>query len=167
VTLGSHQKTIGASQTYLTPPYIIEELGPFDTDPCAATGQPWPTADRHWTEEDDGLEKPWYGLVWCNPPFERYGVDKWVRRMAGHRSGILLVHARTETEWFKPIWARASGLLFLAHRLHFHKIDGGRHEANSGAPVVLASFGEEAARRLRRSRLSGYFVPGEAVQCKS
>jgi hypothetical protein len=33
MTLGSHQKTIGASQVRLTPRWIIEALGLFDLDP--------------------------------------------------------------------------------------------------------------------------------------
>ncbi len=36
MTLGSHQKTVGASQAHLTPRWIIETLGPFDLDPCAS-----------------------------------------------------------------------------------------------------------------------------------
>lgn len=33
-------------KTWLTPKYIIDELGPFDLDPCAADSMPWPTAKR-------------------------------------------------------------------------------------------------------------------------
>jgi len=36
MTLGSHQQTIGKSQDHLTPRWIIDALGPFDLDPCAA-----------------------------------------------------------------------------------------------------------------------------------
>ena len=32
MTLGSHQKTVGASQVHLTPRCIIDELGPFGHD---------------------------------------------------------------------------------------------------------------------------------------
>ncbi len=35
VALGSHQRTIGASQVHLTPRLIIDALGPFDLDPCS------------------------------------------------------------------------------------------------------------------------------------
>jgi hypothetical protein len=66
----------------------------------------------------------------------------WISRLAAHGSGIALLHARTEAEWFEPIWERASGIVFLADRLHFHYPDGRRAKANSGAPAVLVSFGD-------------------------
>lgn len=158
MTLGSHQQTVGKSQTHLTPPHIINALGPFDLDPCAAIGMPWRTAERMLTIEDDGLSAEWDGRVWLNPPFDRYQVGLWIEKLARHADGICLVHARTETEWFRPIWQKASGLLFLFDRLHFHKIDGSRHKANSGAPVVLASFGYHCRKRLVECDLEGWFV---------
>jgi hypothetical protein len=36
MTLGSHQRTVGKSQTHITPRWIIDRLGPFDLDPAAA-----------------------------------------------------------------------------------------------------------------------------------
>ena len=40
---------------WLTPPEILEALGPFDMDPCASQFQPWRTAVQQFTIEDDGL----------------------------------------------------------------------------------------------------------------
>ncbi|MCC2608371.1 phage N-6-adenine-methyltransferase [Neorhizobium petrolearium] len=158
MTIGSHQRTVGKSQTHLTPPFIIHRLGPFDLDPCAALGQPWATAKRHFTIEDDGLSQPWGGRVWLNPPFDRYQVGRWIGKLAEHGNGICLVHARTEADWFRPIWERADAILFLADRLHFHTIDGKRQPANSGAPIVLAAFGEANAMQLAACGLPGFFV---------
>jgi hypothetical protein len=36
MTLGSHQRTIGATQVHLTLKWIIDALELFDLDPCAA-----------------------------------------------------------------------------------------------------------------------------------
>ena len=146
MTLGSHQTTIGKSQSWITPKFIIDALGPFDLDPCASDPQPWPCADEQWTE--DGLAHQWFGFVWLNPPFHRYQVGQWIDRLARHGHGIALVHARTEAEWFEPIWRHADSIGFLTDRLYFHKPDGTRAEANSGAPAVLAAFGDEATNRL-------------------
>lgn len=164
MTLGSHQRSVGKSQTHLTPPWIIERLGPFDLDPCAASRQPWATARRHLTIEDDGLSQPWDGVVWLNPPFDRRQVGLSVTRLADHGRGLLLVHARTETDWFRPVWERADGMLFLSDRLHFHRIDGSRQAANSGAPVVIAAFGHECWGRLYTSGIEGYFVDTRSVE---
>jgi hypothetical protein len=124
MTLGSHQQTVGDSQSWITPKWIIDALGPFDLDPCAAEPRPWDCARENYT--DRGLERPWSGRVWLNPPFHRYSVGEWVRRLAAHGSGTALLHARTEAEWFEPIWQNANGILFLADRLHFHYPDGRR-----------------------------------------
>ncbi len=156
MTLGSHQTTIGKSQTYITPQLILDALGPFDLDPCAAYPRPWDCAVVNWSRA--GLGCAWFGKVWLNPPFDRRGVGAWLARMAEHDNGIALVHARTETAWFQHIWRGASALLFLADRIHFHDEQGRRYSANSGAPVALAAFGDECRQRLRGAPLDGILI---------
>lgn len=156
MTLGSHQRTIGETQTWITPKWIIDALGPFDLDPCAADPRPWDCAFFNFIA--DGLENRWSGRVWLNPPFHRYEVAKWVRKLADHGTGTALLHARTEAEWFEPVWAKASGILFLADRLYFHYPDGRRAEANSGAPACLIAFGANDAERLHACDIPGYFI---------
>lgn len=156
MTLGSHQRTIGASQTWITPKWIIDALGPFDLDPCAADPRPWDCAATNWAI--GGLNAIWTGRVWLNPPFHRYEVGQWVGRLAEHGRGTALLHARTEAEWFEPVWKRASGILFLADRLYFYHPDGRRGRANSGAPACLISFGQEDLWRLRAANIHGYLT---------
>jgi hypothetical protein len=143
---------------WLTPPEIIKALGPFDLDPCAPVKRPWDMAEKHYTIEDNGLSKPWFGRVWLNPP---YGLqaEVWLKRLAEHKDGIALIFARTETEmFFSEVWAKATALLFLQGRLYFHRVDGTRATGNSGAPSVLIAYGQENARILRESKLKGVFV---------
>lgn len=164
MTLGSHQQSIGKSQVHITPRFIIDALGPFDTDPCAADPRPWDCASTNITEKTNGLSQQWNGFVWLNPPFHRYEVAQWIEKMAAHNHGIALLHARTETAWFKPVWRHARALLFLDQRLTFCKPDGmpcttlKGEPANSGAPVVLCGFGQLAKLRLMDKRLSGALV---------
>lgn len=157
MTLGSHQTTIGKSQVHLTPRFIIEALGSFDLDPCAADPRPWDCAAENWSK--DGLGSvPWFGRVWLNPPFDRYQVGLWIDRLARHGHGTTLLHARTETEWFRPVWQSASLILFLSQRIKFCRPDGSEQPANSGAPVVLIAFGDDDANHLRASGLQGALV---------
>lgn len=154
MTLGSHQKPIGNSQTHLTPRHILQVLGDFDLDPCAAPlPRPWCCAKENWASL--GLNQDWFGRVWLNPPFHRHQVKHWVQRLADHGNGIALLHARTETAWFRPIWENAEGLLFLAERLTFLRPDGTPHSHNSGAPAVLAAFGESNWEILRKCTIAG------------
>ena len=158
MTLGSHQSCVGKSQNHITPRHFIERLGPFDLDPCAAMPRPWNCASWSITPPMDGLLAPWGGFIWLNPPFDRYVVGKWISKLASHNNGIALLHARTEAEWFLPVWQSARSILFLADRIKFCRPDGTEQPANSGAPAVLAAFGELAHQRLLDSRLAGFLV---------
>ena len=119
MTLGAHQKCIGKSQNHITPKWILDALGEFDLDPCAANPRPWDCARINWS--DHGLERPWPRClsVYLNPPFNRYEVDRWVAKLARHGNGICLLHARTEAKWFEPIWQHGATILFLADRIKF------------------------------------------------
>jgi hypothetical protein len=165
MTLGSHQRTIGTSQVHITPLRIITATGPYDLDPCAASPRPWDCATENFTVADNGLALAWFGRVWLNPPFHRYQVGTWIARLVGHGRGTALLHARTETGWFRPIWENAAAILFLAGRIIFHKPDGSLQTtakgevANSGAPPVLVAFGWNDADILACCGLAGAFVP--------
>jgi DNA N-6-adenine-methyltransferase (Dam) len=136
--------------------WSITAIGPFDLDPCAANPRPWDCAHINWSTH--GLEREWFGTVFLNPPYNRYVVSAWISKLARHGKGIALLHARTEAEWFEPIWQHAAVVLFLADRIHFHRPDGTRETADSGAPPVLAAFGDEAAQRLYRCGIGGALV---------
>jgi DNA N-6-adenine-methyltransferase (Dam) len=160
MTLGSHQKCVGESQVHITPKWIIDRLGPFDFDPCAADPRPWPCAAINYTERDDGLSRRWPAgqRGWGNPPFDRYEVAKWIHRFAEHGNFIVLLHARTETDWFEVCWRHASAILFMADRIKFCRPDGSEQPANSGAPAVLVAFGEANVTRLAESGIAGVLV---------
>lgn len=159
--IGGHHSARAGTDTWLTPPHIIEALGPFQLDPCAAPSpRPWPTADRHIELPEDGLAAEWDGRVWCNPP---YGAVTWawLDKLADHGSGIALIFARTETAGFvRTVWQRAHAVLFLHGRLFFHRADGSRAAHNSGAPSCLVAYGAADAERLRTAaaELGGTFV---------
>ena len=50
-------------QTWITPKWIVESLGRFDLDPCAADVMPYATADRMVTKEENGLSVDWGGMI--------------------------------------------------------------------------------------------------------
>lgn len=156
--IGSHQSPRMKTDVWLTPPWILEALGPFDLDPCAPPARPWDTAAKHYTPFDDGLAQPWQGRVWLNPPYSREAV-KWLARMADHGRGTALIFARTETAWFHDyVWASATAALFLRGRVHFHDHSGRRAPVNAGAPSVLVAYGRDDALALRRSGIDGQFI---------
>lgn len=73
-----------SGDVWLTPKHIIDALGKFDLDPCAAPlPRPWETASASFIEADDGLSQEWFGRVWRNPPYGR-GIGAWMKKMAEH-----------------------------------------------------------------------------------
>lgn len=160
--MGSHQSKDFLTQEWLTPPWIIKRLGIFDLDPCAPIVRPWPTAERHYTIEDNGLILPWEGRVWLNPPYK--DVDIWLQRLVKHGDGIALIFARTETtHFFRSVWGSADGVLFIKGRISFHHVDGTISASNSGAPSVLVAYGEKNAKCLLGTNIPGAFISGHEV----
>lgn len=156
--MGGHQSARMLKDEWLTPPEIISKLGPFDLDPCSpGTRAPWKTASNHYTVEDDGLSRHWFGRVWLNPPYGRE-TGTWLAKLAEHGNGIALTFARTETEmFFREVWSKANALVFIRGRLHFYHVDGRRAKANAGAPSILIAYGEENVEKLRSCGI-GHFL---------
>jgi hypothetical protein len=158
--IGNHElPNKGESVIWLTPPCIIQSLGVFDLDPCAAPSpRPWPTAQRHFELPEDGLSLPWKGRVWLNPPYDE-NIGKWMEKMALHGSGIALIFARTEIEvWQRWVWPYADKILFIAGRLSFYFPDGTKGKGSSGAPSTLISYSKKDSEILYNSGIAGAFV---------
>ncbi len=163
MAIGGHQSARALKDEWLTPPDLLRALGAFDLDPCSPVVRPWPTAAYHLTQ--GGLNIPWSGRVWCNPP---YGTQtgSWLARCAAHGDAIALVFARTETAmFFDHVWPKADSILFLQGRLHFHHVDGTRAAANAGAPSVLIAYGTANAHCLERCAMTDT-IPGHHVKLR-
>jgi hypothetical protein len=185
--IGGHHSAAAATTSWLTPPPIIAALGgvqSFDLDPCAFPA--WPTARHGYAlPETDGLAAGWSGRVWLNPPYTSGEIADWLQKLGDHGRGTALIFARSETDAFQAqVFGRASGLLWLAGRLHFYADDAnlygahdgphawGKHargfercelcgvaKANAGAPSVLCAYGQEDLDRLAASGLAGNLHP--------
>lgn len=155
--MGSHESTRSITDEWLTPPRIVRALGHFDLDPCSPVDRPWDTADVHMTREDDGLEAPWHGRVWMNPPYSE--VERWMAKLARWGHGTALVFARVETEWwFQSVWPQADAILFPRQRIRFLRPDGTEPKAGPGAPSALVAYGMLDADNLLESGIAGAFV---------
>ena len=158
MSIGGHHSHAALKEEWLTPPYIINALGPFDLDPCAPVVRPWATAYTHYDINDNGLNLEWAGRVWCNPPYGKQS-SQWLAKLAHHGNGIALIFARTETAMFvEHVWRSADALLFIEGRLYFHHANGKRSRLNAGAPSVLIAYGIEMVGRLRNCEIPGKFI---------
>lgn len=129
------RKTERSTTTWLTPPWMLEMLGPFDLDPCAAVGRPWDCASLNYTVEDNGLQLPWSDRVWCNPPYGREAAA-FMERMAAHNGpGLALV-------------------FMLRGRVRFCYLDGLPGQAPNAASCLVA-WDRSERKLLRELERSG------------
>ena len=116
------------SMEWHTPPEIwrpvLSGLGRerFDLDPCSPSRDgPIPATIRY-TRRHNGLDLPWGGVVWCNPPYGR-ALSAWADKAADEaRQGasiILLVPARTDTRWWHTLIRAGGRPEFLQGRIRF------------------------------------------------
>ena len=115
---------LSGTNEWNTPQCVIGKtvnlFGHIDLDPCSNSHEtPNVSALNHFTEEDDGLNRDWFGKVYMNPPYGRVIAD-WVGKLKkeyeAHRveEAIALIPSRTDTEWFREfadyprcfIWGR-------------------------------------------------------------
>ena len=101
----------------------LNALFSFTLDACAL---PWNAkCEKYYTPEQDGLNMPWTGTVWCNPPYGR-GVEKWVEKAYntaknGMAVVVMLLPARTDTKWFHDFcyFNKYATVRFVKGRLKF------------------------------------------------
>jgi hypothetical protein len=152
---------------WITPVWLLDGLekagGQFDLDPCAAPKQPWPCAARSFSlPKHNGLLLDWSGRVWCNPPYGKE-LPKWIERMNLHDNGMLLMYARTGTNYFQRLWRFTDSIFFFKNRIQFCTQDGALATSPT-ADNVIACFGKSNTgileRALREGLLKGSLVRG-------
>lgn len=76
----------------------------------------------YYTPEQNGLLQKWGGVVWCNPPYGRQ-IGRWVEKAAeAAQNGatvVMLIPARTDTEWFHRYIYHSAEIRFVRGRLKF------------------------------------------------
>jgi ParB family chromosome partitioning protein len=104
----------------------VEAMGAIDLDPASSEiAQQTVGAARFFTEDDDGLEHPWHGRVFLNPPYAAQKIVLFTEKLvAEHRSGrvteaILLVNSSSETKWWQTAIGTCSALCFPSRRIPF------------------------------------------------
>lgn len=146
--------------TWLTPRYILDRLGEFELDPCAAELNPsWVCGlgGRRLTVTDDGLSAEWSGRVFMNPPFSNSAP--WIRRHAEHANGISLVAASVESKvWREVVWTQASAVLLLHGRTRFCNPDGSQTNGRPLRSIALIAWSPDDAEVLKDCGLAGVFL---------
>lgn len=157
-TLPSDSIAITSDDCY-TPRWVFDAMGlKFDLDVAAPPGGPWHVpAARYYTAEDDGLEQPWDGLVWCNPPYSKF--RPWVDRWATHPTGVLMGTYAPETYTTPILLGAADAVAFVSVR--FTTPDDRRLKPRHGVVVAFRGVGTEPAERLAAADKFGAVLYGK------
>lgn len=157
VTRTQNNRYVSSDEWY-TPKSMIDDLGPFDLDPCSPVSRPFDTAKIHYTREDDGLSKDWGdAFVWLNPPYSRNILYQFIEKLSRHNNGIALLMNRLDNLlWYETIFPHALSMIFLRRRIKFLRPDG-----QTGRPPTghcLVAFGKLSDERLRDCHIEGKYV---------
>ena len=144
------------SDDYYTPRWIFDAAGlTFDLDVSAPIDPSKRTcpARRYLTPVEDGLEQPWEGLVWMNPPYS--AARRWVDRFTAHRCGLALLPCLKEVFWMGELLGAADAMAIVS--TDFMR-EGGRKSMPFA--LVLAGCGEVAAQAVGRVAAADKYIRG-------
>jgi hypothetical protein len=167
-----------STNEWFTPPEYVQSvrmvLGRIDLDPASCDkANRNVRADRIYTEEDNGLMHPWYGRVFCNPPYGKTQQGKasnleaftrklieeyWLRHVT---EAILLIPANTATSWFDLLWEFS--ICFPKSRIRFLQADGRPGDGVSFG-TCFVYFGSNEADFSRVFSKYGHVVPASGAQ---
>jgi len=111
----------------------------FGIDVCATPENA--KCQNFFTEKVNGLVQNWggYGTIWCNPPYGKE-IGKWVHKAyETSKSGetvVMLLPARTDTQWFHDYIYGKAAIRFIRGRLKF-----GGSKYNAPFPSMIVIFG--------------------------
>jgi phage N-6-adenine-methyltransferase len=99
-------------------------MGGIDLDPASSVeANETVQAQELYTDADDGLQQPWKGRVWLNPPYggeARLFVERLIKeyQVGNVTMAMLLVNSHpTETKWFQQLFDYT--VCFIAGRIDF------------------------------------------------
>lgn len=138
---------------WMTPDWLLDiayhALGGFiDTDPATSEeAQARIEARAYYTKSMNGLDFPWYGSVFMNPPYSRGVIDEFVDKLivdfdAGFtRNAFVITNNVTETAWAHNLLSRMSALCMVKGRVHFI-LPGGKEATQTRQGQILWYLGQ-------------------------
>jgi len=97
-------------------------FGEFDLDPCTNDNNRLSTP-CYYNKFMNGLEMPWFGKVFCNPPYGR-GIKNWVKKAYNERKNckliVLLIPSRTDTKYWHKYIMKANIIYLVKGRIIFN-----------------------------------------------
>lgn len=127
---------------WTTPRWLTDLLPHANVDP-ASNPRSTVRADRSYMLEtgENGLELPWVGIVWCNPPYSN--ILPWALKLEhetriGNVAGAaFLVNADHSTRWWKRLTRLLPNRLDFDQRIQFKAPPGAAPSTNNKPQSLL------------------------------
>jgi phage N-6-adenine-methyltransferase len=112
---------------WVTPSDIADRIHawkPIKLDTCTTYKNPM-RAEQFFTPRVNGLAQPWRcdGLSWCNFPWARDSSPQWISKCSTEGNNwsevLMLGPSRTDTAWFREMWASVDAVNFCKGRITF------------------------------------------------
>lgn len=131
----AHVSYNSGENEWYTPREFIEvarrAMGSIDTDPASNhKAQEWIKAGTYFTVDQSGLERPWSGNVWLNPPYAQPLIGQFCDKVvdeyeAGRvKQAVVLVNNGTETRWAQRLLSACSAVCLPTGRIKFLDHEG-------------------------------------------
>lgn len=135
---------------WATPSWLAREVDaffdPISLDPCWNPASPVRAVCCYQLPSQDGLVLPWFGRVYCNPPYGET-IERWAAKIASvgqHPDKVeilALLPIRSAARWWQAHVATNAARCNIGRRLNF---DDGNDSAPF--PSALCYWGDHARR---------------------
>jgi ParB family chromosome partitioning protein len=132
-------------------------LGKIELDPASsAEAQKRVKAARYFTAEEDGLNQPWRGKVFLNPPYSQPAIAQFSEKLVAEVSSgavseaIALTHNYTDTAWFHTLASSADAICFTRGRVAFVNAEGVKAAPTQGQAFFYFGTNRDAFKKAFR-----------------
>jgi phage N-6-adenine-methyltransferase len=129
--------------TWETPPEVFNPLNQefqFTLDPCCVPETA--KCKKYFTPIDNGLMQSWTGeVVFVNPPYGReikYWVEKSYKESLKGATVVMLIPARTDTNWFHTFIKDKAEVRFIKGRVRF--LQDGKQKDSAPFPTMIVVY---------------------------
>jgi phage N-6-adenine-methyltransferase len=151
---------------YRTPEWLLDGIeenhGDIDTDPSAGRDTEI-GSEMNYSIEEDGLDREWYGTVFCNPPFSRKADFLEKALNESNREEVETIFFLTpdgtdvKSWWHKYIAKEAKYIWFSYGRICYYSADGEKQKKPT-AGTAISVFGETTDEMIDWFDENGHIV---------
>jgi len=135
----------------------------IDVDPASnPVAQETVKASSYYTAENSGLDQPWVGNIFMNPPYDPKLIPLFAKKLVSERkagnleSAIVLTNNGTDTKWYNTINSISDCVAFTKKRMKFEKDGVPQTNNNKGQCFFYIGNDPEGFKRQFRETCNCY-----------